>query len=87
MNSKEKLYFNVLSLRIASWDAKDSHYRWEENDNYDDDDNDNDNDNDSPWQSLPNCTHNELNVPSRRKNTLEMTLVGRWQHRKQLNIW
>ena len=36
----------------------------EDDNNY----NDNDNDYDSPRQSLPNCTHNDLDVASRKRN-------------------
>jgi len=43
----------------------------EEEEDDDDDDNDgdddDDNDDDSPRQSLPNCTHNDLDVPSRKQ--------------------
>jgi len=37
----------------------------DDNNNYEDD---NDNDDDSPRCSLPNCTHNDLDVPSRKRN-------------------
>ena len=36
----------------------------EDNNDY----NDGDNDDNSPRQSLPNCTHNDLDVPSRKRN-------------------
>ena len=47
----------------------------EEEDDDDDDYNDDDNnDNNSPRWLLPNCTHNDLDVPSRKKQkTLEMS--------------
>jgi len=40
----------------------------EEEDDEDNNDNDDDNDDDSPRQSLPNQTHNDLDVPSRKRN-------------------
>ncbi len=61
----------------------------EDNNNVINDDDDDNNEDDCPRQSLPNHTHNDLDVPSRKKieHPLEMTLVGRWQHCKQLNNW
>jgi len=63
----------------------------EEEEDDDDDNNDNndndDNDDDSPRQLLPNHTHNDLDVPSRKKHTLEMALMRRWQLCKQMKIW
>ncbi len=38
------------------------------NDNYNNDDNDDNNDDDSPRWLLPNHTHNDLDVPSRKKH-------------------
>ena len=57
-----------------------------DDDDDDNDDDDDDNDNDSPRWLLPNCTHNDLDVPSRKKEKTPI-LVERWQHHKQLNIW
>jgi len=47
----------------------------EGNDNNDDDEDGNY----SPWCSIPNCTHNDLDVSSKKeiKHPLEMKLVGR----------
>ena len=41
----------------------------EEEEEEDYDDGDDDNDDDSPRQLLPNCTHNDLDVPSKKSNT------------------
>jgi len=56
---------------------------------YEDDNNDDEDDDNSPWCSLPNCTHNDLDVPSRKeiKYPLEMKLMERYQNHQQLNIW